>query len=126
MISTMGCQIPSIPRKGTETLHLLLEICPFFYFVRYPQFPARGRKRRNSSGALEIWSKSSQIPSIPRKGTETPFSGFLFPNKFSRVRYPQFPARGRKHGGSEYPTRHAGTVRYPQFPARGRKLGAGC
>ncbi len=62
-------QTPSIPRKGTETLKIILE---------------------------RLHLLDGQTPSIPRKGTET--TALRWERMFlaDKVRHPQFPARGRK------------------------------
>ena len=41
-------QTPSIPRKGTETIMVVVEQ-KHFDFVKHPQFPARGRKLQSHS-----------------------------------------------------------------------------
>jgi len=68
--SVVGCQIPSIPRKGTETSNPAA-FSLFSMLVRYPQFPARGRKLVVVKNVAGIKLYKCQIPSIPRKGTET-------------------------------------------------------
>ena len=91
----IGCQTPSIPRKGTETSSILSRYSHGI-LVRHPQFPARGRKL--TMGAMTINELRCQTPSIPRKGTETWGSGCGSARPFGvGVRHPQFPARGRKH-----------------------------
>ena len=187
-------QIPSNPRKGTETLAALVGDSSQDY-VRYPQIPARGRKpirhrgrfglrerqipsnpRKGTEtvavdddfggvvigsdtlkspqgdgngyrlGSEHMIAEMSQIPSNPRKGTETLALSCTGQNSAGRsdtlkspqgdgnatmgnrdairgtqVRYPQIPARGRKRAGVASPSSAFLSVRYPQIPARGRK-----
>ncbi len=137
-------QTPSIPRKGTETLHnnskAFLEaarsdtlnspqgdgnvaVCfasaEGISRVRHPQFPARGRKRAGRCGPGQ--ATGCQTPSIPRKGTETHRKSLGGKPRLKNVRHPQFPARGRKQHGQGIVQGHIINVRHPQFPARGRK-----
>ncbi len=86
------CQTPSIPRKGTETVHDLSHRCSLI-LGQTPSIPRKGTET-DYAGTYFV-SSLSQTPSIPRKGTETLLLNMLDPT-LCRVRHPQFPARGRK------------------------------
>ena len=59
---------PQFPARGRKQALFFSSSEPDFV-VSYPQFPARGRKPQAEAQALH--QQQGQLPSIPRKGTET-------------------------------------------------------
>ncbi len=61
--------------------------------VRHPQFPARGRKRTIDQ-RMATATYTCQTPSIPRKGTETPFHHLFVQELAVFGQTPSIPRKG--------------------------------
>ena len=116
-MQTVG-QTPSIPRKGTETVSAAARppFTPGSDTLNSPQ--GDGNSLRDVLGTFDVPVGSDTLNSPQGDGNRPSLPERQWR---SRVRHPQFPARGRKPCSWTARVEAPSTVRHPQFPARGRK-----